>query len=399
MGPLEGVRVVDLTKVIAGPLCTQYLGDLGADVIKIEPVEGGDDTRQWPPVRQGTGSVFLSVNRNKRSVALDLKSDAGQNLLHRLVSTADIVIESFTPGVVERLGADYATLLRHKPDLIYCSVSGFGRTGPLSNARGYDLVLQAFSGAMSMTGEPGGVPIRMPLSPIDQATGLHALSGILAALFQRGRTGKGAMLEVSLFETSIGLLGFNLQRYWERGILPEKSGSGHESLCPYRVFQASDAELLVGVANDRLWQRFCEATGHPELLADARFRTNADRVRNIEITNGIVEDIIATRPRAEWLELLGRLGVPCAPINTLEEIMAHPQTAARGMVMDYDHPTLGALKSIAHPVQIDGGVREVSRPAPMLGEHTAEVLAGLGLDAISMQTLAAQGVISGPGLA
>ncbi|HYZ63813.1 MAG TPA: CoA transferase, partial [Acetobacteraceae bacterium] len=341
MTPLTGIRVLDFTKVLAGPLCTQYLGDFGAEVIKVEPTVLGDDTRRWPPFRGESGAVFLSVNRNKRSLALDLKTADGRAIAHKLAARADVVIESYGTGVAERLGIDEKTLRALNSRLIYCSISGFGRTGPLSHALGYDVILQAFTGMMGITGHPGGAPVRSPISPIDQTTGLHALSGILAALLERGRTGQGSRFEVSLFETGMAFLGYNFQTYWEKGTLPEKCGSGHESLVPYQAFEAADKPVLIGVANDNLWRRFCAAVGRSDLAEDARFRTSPDRVAHREECVALVQDIVRTRTCAEWLDLLNGLGVPCAPINTLEEVLEHPHTAARGIVLEYEHPALG----------------------------------------------------------
>ena len=393
MKPLEGIRVLDFTQVLAGPLCTQYLGDLGADIIKVEPIAKGDDTRQWPPFRDGIGTVFLNVNRNKRSVALDLKSPESRSIVRTLVEKADVVIESFAGGVTQRLGIDYDTLKAIKPDIIYCSVSGYGRTGPMKDARGYDLILQAYSGILSMTGHPGSGPTRVPLSPIDQGTGLHAVSGILAALLNRGKTGKGCFLEVSLFETAVGFLGFNLERYWARGELPAKSGSGHESLCPYQVFQAADDLILVGIANNNLWERFCKLVGRDDLLEDPRFATNATRVDHFDTTVAITQDIIATRPRAEWLSELQRIGVPCSAVNTMADVMSEPQAAARGIFMDYEHPQIGPHKAIAHPVQFDNVVRKVTRAPPRLGEHTREVLREAGIGDAEIARLRATKVV------
>lgn len=379
MKPLEGTHVLDFTQVLAGPLCTQYLGDLGAEIIKVEPVGKGDDTRQWPPFREGFGAVFLNVNRNKRSLALDLKNPESRPIVRSLVEKTDVVIESFAGGVTERLGIDYETLRSINPKIIYCSVSGYGRSGPMKDARGYDLILQAYSGILSMTGHPGSGPTRVPLSPIDQGTGMHALSGILAALINRSKTGKGCFLEVSLFETAVGFLGFNLESYWARGQLPAKSGSGHESLCPYQVFQASDDLILLGIANNNHWERFCKLVGRENLLADPRFATNADRVAHFEVTIEIVQDIIATRTRSEWLAQLQKIGVPCSPVNTIADVMNEPQTKARGIIVDYDHPQLGSHKAIAHPVQFENMTRKVRLPPPRLGQHTAEILREAGL--------------------
>ena len=401
MQPLSGIRVLDFSKVLAGPLCGQWLGDLGAEVVKIEPPEAGDDTRGWPPFREGpggrAGAVFLSANRNKRSLALDLKTPEGQAAARRMAAEADVVIESYATGVAERLGIGADALCAANPRLVHCSISGFGRTGPLAKGLGYDVILQAFSGIMAMTGERGGGPIRSPFSPIDQSTGMHAYSGILAALLERGRTGRGCRLEVSLFETAAALLGYNLQIYWEKGVLPEKSGSGHESLCPYQAFEASDGPVLIGIASDNLWRRFAAGIDRPELAEDPRFRTNADRVRHFADTVALVQGIAATRTVAEWVEFCGRIGIPCAAINTLLEMLEHPHTAARGIVLDYEHPALGPLKTMAQPIQFDGQPRKVASPPPLLGEHSAQVLAGYGFTAGEIAALRAAGAIRGPG--
>ncbi len=395
--PLAGKRVLDFTKVLAGPLCTQYLSDLGAEVIKIEPTEVGDETRRWPPFRQGQGTTFLSVNRNKQSLAVDLKTPEGQAIVRRIARTADIAIESFGTGVAERLGIDYAALKAEKPDLVYCSISGFGRTGPRAGSPGYDVILQAFSGVMSLTGEPGGGPIRSPISPIDQTTGMHALSGILAALLHRDQTGEGTYLEVSLFETAVGFLGYNLQSFWQRGVQPEKCGSGHESLCPYQAFTASDAPMMIGIANDNLWRRFCRAVGREDLIDDPRFRTNPDRVANFDATVGLVQDIVRTQPRDAWLTLLTGLGVPCAPINTLSEMLDDPHTKARGIVMDYEHPTLGPVQTIAQPVVFNGTTRTVRSAPPLHGEQTRQVLQAAGYSDEEIQQMQQAGVVYAAG--
>ncbi|MEW5421610.1 CoA transferase [Amorphus sp. 3PC139-8] len=390
-----------MTKVVAGPLCTQYLGDMGAEIIKIEPPQG-DDTRRWPPFHEDegngdrTGTVFLSMNRNKRSFAVDLKTAEGQSIVQQLIQSADVVVESYATGVTERLGVDYETVRKVNPGLIYCSISGFGRNGPMKNAKGYDLILQAYSGIMAMTGVPGGPPIRTPLSPIDQATGLNAQNGILAALFHRERTGEGAYLEVSLFETALALLAFNLQRSWRRGTPPEKSGTGHESLCPYEVFQASNGDVLIGIANDSLWQKYCEAVERPELASEARFLTNADRVRNRKETNGLVREITRSRTIEEWVAALNAAGVPCVPVNTALDVLRSPQTAALGMVINYDHPQFGELKAIANPVHFAGDDRGDVNPPPALGQDTSAILRDLGRDQAEIDRLIDTKVVSTP---
>ena len=387
MKPLTGLKVVDLSRVLAGPLCAQYLGDLGADVIKIETCKDGDDTRRWPPFRGQDGTVFLSANRNKRSIAVDLKSTSGREIAHKLVRNADIVVESFGPGVAQRLGIDYETVRSDNPRLVYCAISGFGRRGPLQSGKGYDVILQAFSGMMSITGEADGPPSRSPFSPVDQATGFHAVTGILAALLNRERTGKGTLVETSLFDSSIAFLAYFLQGYWETGTQPAKSGSGHESLCPYQAFQASDNYVLLGVANDALWRKFCGIAGLTAIVDDARFRTNAERVKNRTATVGMVQAVLVTRTRDEWLGLLGDAGIPAAPINSFAEVNEHPHLLASGIVFEYQHKTHGTLKTVGQPILFDGERNAPASPPPIHGEHTVAILTDLGYSATQIARL------------
>lgn len=372
--PLRGVRVLDFSKVLAGPLCTQYLADLGADVIKVEPLGSGDDTRHWPPFEGGVGTVFLSVNRNKRSLALDLKSPAGLEACRRLAVASDVAVESFSPGVAERLGIGYEHLAAINPRLVYCSISGYGTRGPMREGKGYDVILQAFTGMLSITGEPGGNPVRSPFSPVDQGTGLHAVIGILGGLLERAHTGQGAKVEASLFDSAVAFLGYFLQAYWQRGTEPERPGSGHESLCPYQAFETLDQPLILGVANDALWQAFCKVAGVPDIADLPQFRTGADRVRNRSETVTTVQKLLLTRPRAEWLRLLDEAGIPCSPVNTLGELSAHPHTRESGMVFDYERPERGALKGVAPGVRVDGERPGLRTPPPRLGEHTVDAL-------------------------
>ncbi|MGE4337333.1 MAG: CaiB/BaiF CoA transferase family protein [Pigmentiphaga sp.] len=394
MKPLAGIKVLDISRVLAGPLCAQALGDLGAEVIKVESLGLGDETRGWPPFKgAGLGAVFLSVNRNKRSIAVDLKTAEGRRIVHELVKDSDIAIESFSTGVAERLEVDAATLQAINPRLIHCSISGFGRSGPLRKAPGYDVILQAFAGVMSMTGDEGGGYIRSPISPIDQMTGTHAIIGIMAALMTRQQTGKGGTVQVSLLETALALQRYNLQSFWQTGVQPPKCGSSHESLCPYQAFEAQDGPIMLGVANDNLWRKFCGSAGLLDIVDDPRFRTNADRVANRAETLEHVASVIATRSVAFWYETLSEVGVPCSPVNTLGQLLAHPQTEATGIVVDYQHPVAGAIRSVGQPYMLNGEQRQAGSPPPTHGQHTAEILQEIGFAADEIESLKTSKVI------
>jgi crotonobetainyl-CoA:carnitine CoA-transferase CaiB-like acyl-CoA transferase len=395
MTPLAGIKVLDFSKTLAGPLCTQTLGDLGAEIIKVEALGLGDETRGWPPFRRpGLSSVFLCVNRNKRSIAVDLKTDQGRAIVHRLAREADVAIESFGTGVAEKLAIDAPTLRALNPRLVHCSISGFGRKGPLANLGGYDVILQAFSGMMSLTGEDGGGYIRSPVSPIDQGTGTHAVTGILAALIERGRTGQGTTVEVSLYETAMGLLRYNLQSFWEKGEQPPRCGSTHESLCPYRAFEASDGPILLGVANDNLWRKFCALAGLNDIVEHPKFVTNALRAAHRAETDELVQAAIAKRSVQFWNDELAKIGVPCAPINTLRQVLAHPHTAASGALVSYEHPHGGPVQSVGAPFMLGGQAREAGLPPPMHGEHTRAILREIGYTAQEVAELEAARAIA-----
>ena len=386
--PLAGIRVLDFSKILAGPLCTQYLADLGAEVVKVEPLKG-DDTRGWPPFDDGVGAIFTAVNRNKRGIAVDLKQPAGLAIAHRLTRNADVVVESFGPGAADRLGIGWDRLNALNPRLVYASVSGYGTRGPLKDGKGYDLIAQAFTGMLSLTGEPGGPPARSPFSPVDQATGLHAVIGIMGALMQRDRTGHGVKIETSLFDSAVGFLGYFLQNYWLRGTEPERPGSGHESLCPYQAFETTDAPIILGIANDGFWQAFCDLAQEPVLAADTRFATNSDRVANRAVLIPIVAGILAKRGRAEWLADLAARKIPSSPVHTLGELSKHPHTEASGMIL-HD----GAFRTVASPLRADGERLSLRRRPPTLGEHTRSVLTELGYQADRIDALLADGTIA-----
>ena len=396
MKPLSGIKVLDFSRVLAGPLCTQTLGDLGADIIKVESFGLGDETRGWPPFKEDKlGTVFLCVNRNKRSVVIDLKKPEGRALAHRLAAECDIAIESFGTGVAERLGIDAATLQAINPRLIHCSISGFGREGPLAKQGGYDVILQAFSGMMSLTGDEGGGYIRSPVSPIDQTTGVNALTGILAALIERGKTGKGGTVNASLFDTAVGLLRYNVQSYLERGYQPPKCGSSHEALCPYQAFEASDGPILIGVANDNLWRKFCALADLQDVVDHPKFRTNADRCTHRPETLAIVQEKVGQKSVEFWYDELSKIGVPVSPIYDLRQMLNHPHTAASGVMVGYDHPYVGHVESVAQPFILNGEKREAGTPPPMFGEHTDEILSSIGISDEELAHLKETGVIAG----
>lgn len=356
------------------------MADMGADVIKVEAAGQGDDTRGWPPFQDGQAAVFLSCNRNKRSIALDLKSAHGRAVVQRLAAWADVVVHSFGPGVAQKLGVDWEALSEINPRLVYCAISGFGPVGSLSHGKGFDVVLQAFCGMISITGETEGGAVRSPFSPVDQATGLHALIGILAALRQRDASGRGVTVDASLFDTALGFMGYFMQGYWARGTEPARAGAGHESLCPYQDFATADKPIILGIANDALWRAFCALAERPELASDPRFATNAQRVANRAQTLAATRALLAARTRGEWLPALEQAGIPCSPIHTLVEVDAHPHTRESGMVFDYPETgtDAGPLKGVAQPVRFDGMRLTTPKRPPSLNQDWASVLADAG---------------------
>lgn len=393
MAPLKDITVLDLSKVLAGPLCGQYLGELGARVIKVEPVGTGDDTRAWLPQDAGQSATFLAVNHNKRSLAVDLKTEAGRAVVHRLAEQADVVLQGFGGKTAARLGVDYGTLSRLNPKLIYCEISGYGREGPMGEEPGYDVMLQAFSGMISTMGEPGGSYARASFSPVDLGTGSFALSGILAALLARSQTGAGQYLDVSLLDTSLGLMSYMAQNYWRTGKIPQRMGTGHPAMCPYQAFRAADGDLMLGVGNDAQWQRFCAVAGLQDAVDTPEFASNAARVRNFDATVALVQARIETRTVAQWLAALKPAGIACSAIHTLDQALAHRQVAARELIVTSQHPVLGEVRNIGMPVRFNGQPRQAVRPAPLLGEHSREILADLGYTSDDIETMLAAGSV------
>jgi formyl-CoA transferase len=372
--PLEGIRVIDLSRVLAGPYATLLLADMGAEVIKVEEPGRGDDTRAWPPFVGGEATYFMSVNRGKKSLTLNLKAEAGKTILRRLVEGADVLLENFRPGTLERLGFGYEAVRRLNPRLVYCSISGFGETGPEASRPGYDLIVQGESGLMDLTGFPDGPPVKVGNSIADLASGTMAAHGIVLALFARGRTGAGQKVEISMLEVMTALLTYQGQAYLSTGTSPRRRGNQHPSIVPYEVFQTADGYLTVGVANNSLWARFCEALGEPALARDARFDTEAKRVENRTLLVPLLERTFATAPAAVWLDRLARAGVPAGKIKSVGEALDSEHLRARGAIVAVVHPSAGEMRMVGPPIRLHGTPGEVAGPAPRLGEHTDEIL-------------------------
>jgi crotonobetainyl-CoA:carnitine CoA-transferase CaiB-like acyl-CoA transferase len=393
-GPLAGLRVLDLTRALSGPFATMILGDLGADVIKVEDIWHGDDTRRWGPPFQGDDAAyFLSVNRNKRGLSVNMKAPAGRDIVRRLAAGSDILVENFRPGTAARLGVGYAELARHNPGLIYASISGYGQTGPSADLPGYDAVAQAVSGMMSVTGEPDGEPVRSGTSSADVGAGMWALIGILAALHARETSGQGQLVDVSLLDGQVAWLTYVAGKYFATGVTPGRHGSAHESLTPYQVFPTADAPLMVAVGSDGLWRRFTSATGLDELADDPRYATNPDRVRNRDTLIPLITETLAAKGCAEWTDLLGVAGVPAGPVNTVPAALEQPQLAAREMVVEIEHPVAGTLKMLGSPLKLSAQPPSIRRPPPVLGEHTDEILAEAGYTATQVAELREAGVV------
>jgi crotonobetainyl-CoA:carnitine CoA-transferase CaiB-like acyl-CoA transferase len=369
---LAGLRILELTQVMAGPFCGQVLADMGADVVKVEPPEG-DSTRE----SLGT-AAFLAVNRNKRSVALDLKTPEHQAVLHRLVAETDVLLENYRPGVAARLGADWETLCELNPRLIYASVSGFGQTGPYAQRPGYDLIAQGLSGVMSVTGEPGGDPVKCGIPISDLSAGLFCAVAILSAVVARERTGRGQRIDTSLFEAALALSIWETAELWGTGRTPQPLGSAHRLSAPYQALRTREGYITVGANNQRLWKRLCDAIGRPELAADERFATNDARMANREALEAELESALAARSTDDWVAVLSEAGVPCGPIHDYRQVFEDPHTQAREMEVRLDHPVEGRISALGIPVKLSETPGSVRRPAPLLGEHTAEVLGEAG---------------------
>jgi crotonobetainyl-CoA:carnitine CoA-transferase CaiB-like acyl-CoA transferase len=388
MTPLDGIFVLDLSRILSGPICTMSLADMGARVVKVEPPPHGDDTRLWgPPFLNGTSTYFLSINRNKQSLALDLKSQEGRGILWRLVDRADVLVENFRPGVLKRLGFGAEEVAKRNSRLIYCSVSGFGQTGPQSHRPGYDVVAQGESGLMDLTGYPDGPPAKMGSSLADIIAGLYAVNGILLALLARQKTGKGQVVDISLLDSLVSTLTYQAMIYFATARSPRRMGTRHPSIVPYECFEAKDGFINIGVANEKAWASLCEALGIPQLAADPRFGTMASRITNYDELRPILADVLSRMSRSDIMRLLEEGGIAVGSVNTVAEALEHPQIQARNMVVELTHPDYGLLKMLGIPVQLSDTPGQVVTAPPLYGEHSRSILLDLGLDEAAIREL------------
>ncbi|MFN5047706.1 CaiB/BaiF CoA transferase family protein [Roseateles sp.] len=404
-GALSGVRVLDLSRVLAGPWCTQTLADLGADVIKIERPGSGDDTRAWGPPylkdREGQDSseaaYYLGANRNKRSLAVDIASTAGQALIRKLAGQVDVLVENFKVGDLARYGLDAQSLLAQYPGLVICSITGFGQTGPYKDRAGYDYAVQGLGGLMSVTGErddlPGGGPQKVGVAVADLFTGLYSTVAILAALRHRDATGQGQVIDMALLDTQVAMLANLGANYLCTGVAPRRMGNAHANIVPYQAFEASDGHLILAVGNDNQFAKFAEIAGRPDWATDARFARNADRVRHRQLLVPEIAATLKTRPRQSWLDALEAAKVPCGAINNLAEVFADPQVQARDLQVSMEHPLSDSLRLVANPIKLSATPVSYRRAPPLLGQHSEELLVEAGLSADEIAQLKAQGVV------
>jgi crotonobetainyl-CoA:carnitine CoA-transferase CaiB-like acyl-CoA transferase len=393
MQPLDDLLIVDLTRALAGPFCTVMLSDLGGRVIKIETPDGGDDTRGWgPPFIGGESAYFLSVNRNKESLTLNLKHDRGKEILHRLLARADVLVENFRPGTMHRFGLDYDTLHAAYPRLIYAAISGFGQDGPFRELTAYDLILQGMGGLMGITGEEGGDPVKVGVAVADICAGMYAAFGVLAALRIRERTGEGQLVDAALMDGQVSWLTYAAGIFFATGENPGRLGSAHPSIVPYQAFATADGYLNVAVGSEAIWGRFCEVID-PDLARDPRYRTNPDRVAHRRELIGYLETIFSGKTTEEWTQRLGRAGIPHGPILTMADVFRHPQVLHRHMLVELDHPTAGSIKQTGVPVKLSETPARIRSAPPTLGQHTEAILRELEYSSDEIAALRAERVV------
>lgn len=396
-GPLAGLRVLEVTQIMSGPTCGLLLADMGADVIKIEKIPGGDDARGYrDPQVCGVSAPFMMMNRNKRGLALNLKSPKGRALLLKMVKNADVLVENFRGGTMDKLGLGYEALKAENPGLIYCAITGYGRTGPYADKGGFDLIAQGFAGLMSITGEAGRPPAKSGSAVSDMNAGILAALGILAAYIHKLKTGEGQVVDTSLSDAALQ------QTYWHAAVWfatqrsPEPTGSAHILTAPYQAFEASDGWINIGGANQTNWERICDVLGHPEWRGDVRFATNSERMAHLDVLVGLMNAVVRARTREHWQAAFDAAGVPAGPVHTIGEALSHPQTVARGMVVEVEHPQAGLTRAVGCPIHFSASPDRSSIPAPLLGQHTREVLREFDLPEEEIDALVAEGVIAEP---
>ena len=393
-GPLAGIRVLDLTRILAGPYATMILRDLGAEVIKIEQPGTGDEARDFGPFKNDFSLYFMSVNRGKKSVTLNLKSPRGKELFLELVKGSDVLVENFRPGTMEKLGLDYESLKKHRPSLLYAACSGFGQTGPYAMRGAYDMIIQGMGGIISITGEPDRPPVRVGTSIGDITSALFTAIGILSALRYRDQTGEGQLIDVGMLDCQVAILENAMVRYFSTGDIPRPLGRRHPAITPFEVFESADGYVVIAIGNNELWRKFCEHVGRPGLIDDERFHTNALRTENHESLFPILAEIMCHRTTDAWVEALEAIGVPCGPVNTVDKVANDPQVLAREMIAEVEHDTTGTVQVPGIPIKLSETPGQINAPAPNLGEHTSEVLTGLlRLGAEEVNQLKQDGVV------
>lgn len=394
MKPLENVKVLDLTRVLAGPYASMMMADFGAEIIKIESPKTGDDSRAFGPFVGGESAYFMSLNRGKRSITMNLKSPKAQELFKKMVKKVDVVLENYRPGTMEKFGLGYEEIKKINPNIIYTACSGFGHTGPYSKKPAYDVIVQGMGGIMSITGQENGEPTRVGASVGDLTAGLFAVIGTLTALYNREKTGVGQKVDVAMLDCQVAILENAISRYLVNGVAPGPIGNRHPSITPFEAFQAKDGYVIIAVGNDRLWKKFCDLIGRQELIEDERFITNAKRTENQKQLKGILDTIFPAKTVDEWLEAIDGAGIPCGPINTIDRVMKDPQVLAREMMVEVEHPVAGKFKMPGIPIKLSETPGEVESPSPLLGQHTEEILNELlGLSKEDVAKLKAEGAL------
>ena len=393
-GPLEGIRVLDLTRILAGPYATMLLGDLGAEVIKIEQPGTGDESRNFGPFKNDFSLYFMSVNRGKKSLTLNLKTPRGIELFLELVKGSDILVENFRPGTMKKLGLDYESLKPHRPSLIYAACSGFGQTGPDAHRGAYDMIIQGLGGIISITGEPDRPPVRVGTSISDITAAMFTTIGILSALHHRHQTGEGQFVDVAMLDGMVAILENAVVRYLITGDVPQPLGARHPAITPFEAFESADGHVIIAIGNDGLWAKFCEHVNHPDLITDERFRTNALRTANHAELFPILAELMRQHTTSQWMQGLDAIGVPCGPINTIDKVVNHPQVLAREMIATIEHEVTGSVGVPGLPIKLSKTPGQVETPAPTLGEHTAEILTDLlGMETAEIERLKRDGVV------